>query len=76
MSYTEKDLPSLVRGDDWTLKLNVTSGGSAVDITGYTFWMTLKSDIDMADPGDLQVTATPANSQDAAAGLSIRLLRV
>lgn len=69
MSYTEKDLPSLVRGDDWALKLNITSAGSVVDITGYTFWMTLKSDIDMADPGDLQVTATPLNSSDAEAGI-------
>jgi|SRR6056300_47915 len=69
MSYTTKDLPSLVRGDDWTLKLNITSNGSALDITGYTFWMTLKSDIDMADPGDLQVTATQADPTDAAAGI-------
>ena len=69
MSYTTKDLPSLVRGDDWTLKLNVASGGSPVDITGYTFWMTLKSDIDMADPGDLQVTATQSDPVDAAAGI-------
>ena len=69
MSYTTKDLPSFVRGDDWTLKLTLTSGSSVVDITDYTFWMTLKSDIDMADPGELQVVASPLTPEDAAAGI-------
>lgn len=59
MSYTQRDLSPLVRGDDWTLKLALTSDGSVLDITGYTFWFTLKDNIDDADPGALQVTATP-----------------
>jgi len=62
MSYTARDLSPLVRGDDWTIKLAITSGGSALDITGYTYWFTLKDNIDEADPGDLQVTATPDTS--------------
>jgi hypothetical protein len=59
MSYTQRDLSPLVRGDDWTLKLVLTSEGSVLDITGYTFWFTLKENVDDADPGALQVTATP-----------------
>lgn len=69
MAYTQRDLSPLVRGDDWTLKLSLTSNKSPLDITGYTFWLTLKSDIAMADPGDLQVTAVPASPEDAAAGI-------
>lgn len=59
MSYTQRDLSPLVRGDDWTLKLVLTSDNSVLDITGYTFWFTLKENVDDADPGALQVTATP-----------------
>jgi hypothetical protein len=56
MSYESKDLPPFVRGDDWTIKLNIKdSNKQAVDITGYTYYMTLKSDIDSADPGDLKL---------------------
>jgi len=68
MSYTQRDLDPLVRGDDWTLKLTLTSSGTPLDITGYTFWFTLKSGVDDADPGALQVTAT-SGSPDAAAGI-------
>jgi len=59
MSYTQRDLSPLVRGDDWTLKLVLTSNSSVLNITGYTFWFTLKESVDDADPGALQVTATP-----------------
>ena len=59
MSYTQRDLSPLVRGDDWTIKLTLTSDGSALNITGNTYWLTLKENIDDADPGALQVTATP-----------------
>lgn len=69
MSYTAKDLSPLVRGDDWALKLVITSNNVPVDITGYTFWMTLKSDSDMNDPGDLQVTTAALTPEDAAAGI-------
>ena len=68
MSFTAKDLNPLVRGDDWTIKLTVTQDNSVVDITGYTYYFTLKADIDAADPGDLQVTAT-SSGVDAAAGI-------
>lgn len=59
MSYTSRDLSPLVRGDDWTIKLVLTSDGSALNITGNTYWLTLKENVDDADPGALQVTATP-----------------
>ena len=62
MSYTQRDLSPLVRGDDWTLKLVLTSDSSVLDITGYTFWFTLKSNVEDADPGALQVTATPSTA--------------
>lgn len=72
MSYTQRDLSPLVRGDDWTLKLVLTSDNSVLDITGYTFWFTLKANIDDADPGALQVTATPdasGNPSEASRGI-------
>lgn len=68
MSYTAKDLNPLVRGDDWTIKVVVKQNNAVVDITGYTFYFTLKDNIDAADPGNLQVTATPG-SPDAAQGI-------
>lgn len=72
MSYTQRDLSPLVRGDDWTLKLVLTSEGSVLDITGYSFTFTLKANIDDADPGALQVTATPSvsgNPTEASQGI-------
>ena len=69
MSYTEQDLEPLVRGDDWVIKLSLKSGNSVLDITGYSYWMTLKADIDDPDPGAIQVTAVPATSQDATNGI-------
>lgn len=59
MSFTQRDLSPLVRGDDWTLKLVLTAEGTVLDITGYSFWFTLKESIDDADPGAVQVTASP-----------------
>ena len=69
MSYTARDLSPLVRGDDWTIKLAITSGGSALDITGYTYWFTLKDNIDESDPGDVQVTANPSATGTPAQGI-------
>lgn len=68
MSFTSKDLNPLVRGDDWTIKVTITQNNAAVDITGYTFYFTLKSNIDDADPGDLQTTASSTGA-DALAGI-------
>lgn len=69
MSYISRDLNPLVRGDDWSIKLIISSGGVPLDITGSTFWFTLKSAVDSPDPGDLQVTAIPTNSTDAESGI-------
>ena len=60
MSFTARDLDPLVRGDDWTIKLVLKSGNSPLDITGYTYKMKLKANIDDADPGALQLSATPS----------------
>jgi len=68
MSYTAKDLNPLVRGDDWSIKLTVTENNSIVNITNYTYWFTLKSDIDSSDPGQLQVS-TVASGVNATNGI-------
>lgn len=68
MSYTAKDLNPLVRGDDWKIKLNITEDGAIVNITGYEYWFTLKTDIDSVDPGQLQVSTT-ATGTDATNGI-------
>ena len=68
MSFTQKDLDPLVRGDDWNIRLTITSGGSPVDISGFTYYMTLKSNVSNPDPGDLQVIATPTGT-DAQNGI-------
>lgn len=60
MSYTAKDLAPLVRGDDWKLRLVITENNQPIDITGYEYWFTLKSNIDSADPGQIQVIANPS----------------
>ena len=62
MSYTQRDLSPLVRGDDWMLKLVLTSENAVLDITGYSYTFTLKDNIDDADPGAVQVPATPSVS--------------
>ena len=62
MSYTQRDLSPLVRGDDWMLKLVLTSENAVLNITGYSYTFTLKDNIDDADPGAVQVSATPSVS--------------
>jgi hypothetical protein len=68
MSYTAKDLSPLVRGDDWSIKLTITENSAPVVITGYTYWLTLKTDIDSSDPGQLQIS-TVATSPNSASGI-------
>jgi hypothetical protein len=68
MSYTSKDLSPLVRGDDWTLKLNITENNQIVNITGYEYWFTLKSNIDSSDPGQVQAS-TVASGLNATNGI-------
>lgn len=69
MSYIKKDLPELARGDTWTLKYTITdSNKQPVDISGLTYWMTIKPDPDSADPGVAQIS-TVAGSPDAAQGI-------
>jgi len=68
MAYNKKDLNAQVRGDDWTLKFTISSEGSVLDITGYTYTFTLKSNIDDVDPGDLQVIIV-ASGLDATNGI-------
>jgi len=72
MSYSQRNLSNLVRGDDWAIKLVVSSSGSVLDITGYTYWFTLKNNVDDADPGALQISVTPdisGNPSEASQGI-------
>ena len=67
MAFTAKDLDPLVRGDDWSLKLNITSGSNPVDINGYTYYWTLKEKVDDSDSAAaLQVTASPTGASASA----------
>jgi hypothetical protein len=68
MAFTTKNLTDSVRGDDWSFRLTFTSGGAPLDISGYTFYFTMKLDIGTADPGELQITSVAAGA-DALAGI-------
>jgi hypothetical protein len=70
MSYVSKDLSPLIRGDDWTIKLEIQSDGVPLDIAGYKFYLTLKADIDDADPGALQVSVTAPADANSTAGIA------
>lgn len=76
MSFTQKNLDPLVRGDDWSIRLTITSGGNPIDITGYSYTMTLKTNPAEPDPGDLQVTATPVGTDAQNGILYIQAARV
>lgn len=67
MSYIVKNLDPLVRGDDWNIKFQVTSGGFPVDITGFSYKMTLKAKKEDPDPGAVQLSGSslvPAEAQE------------
>ncbi len=69
MSFVKKDLDDFARGDTWTTKFTLTDANDvAIDITGFTFWLTLKTLKTDADPGVAQVE-TAAGSPDAALGI-------
>ena len=58
-------LPPFVRGDTWIQKVTITGE----DITGWTFWLTLKLDPTATDVNaDAQVSVV-ASGADAAAGI-------
>jgi len=68
VAYTAHDLQDLVRGDDWPVQLVLTdTAGAALDISGNTYWFTVKSSPDDADPGLAQASIT-ASGSDAVAG--------
>ena len=69
MAYLQRDLDALVRGDDWVIKLTITSEGVPLDVTGYQYWLTLKADYEDADPGAIQTTVTVAASAEATGGI-------
>jgi len=70
MPFTRRELSPFARGDDWTLKFTLRDGqGATLDITGYSYWMTLKKDADSADPGDAQIGPISAGSPDASNGI-------
>lgn len=52
MSYIQQDLTPQARGDTWNLEfLMQDSTGAIIDITGNQYWFTLKSSVDLTDPG-------------------------
>lgn len=70
MAFKRKDLKDFARGDDWTVRCTIRDAeGQIVDITGYSYWMTLKSDVSSADPGQAQVGPVVAGSPDASSGI-------
>ena len=69
--YSEKNLDNQVRGDTWILTFNIqTSAGAPENITGYDYWLTLKSAIDDTDAeADLQIGPVTAGSPNASLGI-------
>jgi len=55
---------TIVRGDTWERKINITGvNSSTVDLTGWKFWVTLKSDLSKEDAdADLQFTSTAGDN--------------
>jgi hypothetical protein len=69
MSFTSYDLKPFARGDTWTTKFTVTDANdNPIDITGLTYWLTLKTNTDNADPGAAQVSSI-ATSPDSNSGI-------
>lgn len=70
MAFTRRDLNEFARGDDWTVKFTLTDAqGAILDITGYSYWMTLKASAADADPGNAQIGPIAAGSPDAVNGI-------
>ena len=70
MSYIEQDLAPQARGDTWILRFVIQdSSGTAIDITGNQYWITLKNNVNEADPGVLQVGPVVAVAPDSAQGI-------
>ena len=71
MAYTQKNLSSFARGDTWTLKFTVKdSDGNAVDITGNSYWMTLKSSATAEDSSaDAQIGPIGSGSPESTSGI-------
>ena len=68
MSFTERELSAFAKGDDWQVEFTIKDeNNTVIDITGYQYWLTIKSDLSSADPGDGQDYAL-ASGVDAAAG--------
>jgi hypothetical protein len=58
-TYLSIELPAFPRGDDWINTFYIKDElGQPVDITGNTYWMTLKSDPNDPDPGAGQQVIT------------------
>jgi hypothetical protein len=59
-TFLSMELPAFPRGDDWINTFYIKDDlGQPVDITGYTYWMTLKSDPNDPDPGAGQQVIFP-----------------
>lgn len=71
MSFIQQDLTSQARGDTWNFQfLMQDSNGSALDVTGNQYWLTLKSDVALSDEGaELQVGPIAIPAVEAAQGI-------
>ena len=65
------DLKDFVQGDTLNIPLNITDDyGYPVDITGDTFYLTLKKDINAEDgEADLQIYVEPSDAAETAVGI-------
>jgi hypothetical protein len=71
MAFKSLNLRSFARGDDWTVQYTFKdTEGNPIDITGNTYWVTLKTAKDDADQGAAQVNIT-ASGPDAINGIVI-----
>ena len=69
MAFKSLDLSPFARGDTWTTKFTLTdSSNTPLDITGFTYWLTLKINQDDADPGVAQQSVL-ATGTDATNGI-------
>jgi len=71
MAYKQLNLKPFARGDDWTIKYTMTDeSGTPIDITGNTYWVTLKANRTDSDPGAAQVSVV-ASGTNATNGIVI-----
>lgn len=67
MTEIDRKLGVITEGDDFTQNLTIKDSDGAVDISGWTVFVTVKSDIDDSDT-DAEITVDVTTHDDAANG--------